>query len=241
MRDILDLHTHTLASGHAYNTIMEMARAAADAGLTTLGITEHAPQMPGTCHEYYFANLKVVPRNMYGVDLLLGTELNICDLDGSVDLPERLLKQMDLCVASMHLPCIQPGSRQENTRAYRLAMENPYVTIIGHPDDGRIPADYEELARAAAQCHVLLELNNGSLRPGSFRRNCMENAGIMLKYCEKYGAKVIMDSDAHVMTDVGNHQYCLKVVEENRFPEELVVNGAVDRLEPYLNREKAAV
>ena len=44
MNDILDLHTHTLASGHAYNTIMEMAAAAKDAGLQFLGITEHAPQ-----------------------------------------------------------------------------------------------------------------------------------------------------------------------------------------------------
>lgn len=240
MKDILDLHTHTLASGHAYNTMMEMARAAADAGLEVFGITEHAPKMPGTCHEFYFSNLKVVPRSLYGVRLLLGAELNICDLDGSVDLPENLLKQMDLCVASMHLPCIRPGSRQENTRAYRLVMENPYVTIIGHPDDGRIPVDYEELARAAAASHVLLELNNSSLRPGSFRQNCMENAGIMLKYCEKYGAKVIMDSDAHVMTDVGNHQYCQKVVAESGFPEELVVNGAADRLEPYLSRSKTA-
>ena len=45
-----DLHTHTIASGHAYNTIREMARAAADKGLKALGITEHAPKLPGTCH-----------------------------------------------------------------------------------------------------------------------------------------------------------------------------------------------
>ena len=49
MRDILDVHTHTIASGHAYNTIYEMARAAAEKGLELLGITEHAPTMPGTC------------------------------------------------------------------------------------------------------------------------------------------------------------------------------------------------
>lgn len=237
MNDILDLHTHTLASGHAYNTIMEMAAAAKDAGLQILGITEHAPQMPGSCHIYYFENLRVVPRSLYGVRLLLGTELNINDLEGHVDLPESVLKQMDICIASMHKPCIQAGSRQENTRAYRLVMENPYVTVIGHPDDGKMPVDYEELARGAAKAHVLLELNNSSLRPGSFRLNSWENAKTMLKYCEKYGARVVMDSDAHVMVDVGNHGYCLTLLEETGFPKELVVNCSAALLEEYLVKQ----
>ena len=47
MRDVLDIHTHTLISGHAYNTIMEMAHAASEKGLELLGITDHAPEMPG--------------------------------------------------------------------------------------------------------------------------------------------------------------------------------------------------
>ena len=43
MKDILDLHTHTIASGHAYNTLYEMAQAAADKGLAVYGCSEHAP------------------------------------------------------------------------------------------------------------------------------------------------------------------------------------------------------
>ena len=74
---VLDLHTHTLVSGHAYCSLREMAKAAADKGLEVLGITEHAPAMPGTCHKYYFENLKIVPREMYGIQLLLGSEVNI--------------------------------------------------------------------------------------------------------------------------------------------------------------------
>ena len=64
MNYLLDSHTHTIASGHAYNTIYEMAHSAADKGLSLLGITEHAMAMPGTCHELYFMNLKVVPRTL---------------------------------------------------------------------------------------------------------------------------------------------------------------------------------
>ena len=103
MRDILDVHTHTIASGHAYNTIYEMAREAADKGLELLGITEHAPTMPGTCQLYYFQNLHVIPREMFGIKLLFGSELNILDYEGHVDLDESVLSRLDLCVASIQM------------------------------------------------------------------------------------------------------------------------------------------
>jgi len=51
-----DMHTHTIASGHAYSTIKEMAEAAQEKGIKLLGITEHSKNMPGSCHDIYFAN-----------------------------------------------------------------------------------------------------------------------------------------------------------------------------------------
>ena len=148
---VLDLHTHTIASGHAYCTVREMARAASEKGLELLGITEHAPKMPGTCHNFYFHNLKTVPREMYGIRLLMGVELNILDAQGTVDLEEKELKQMDIAIASLHTPCMKPGTREENTSAYINAIKNPYVNIIGHPDDGRYEVDYTALVQAAKE------------------------------------------------------------------------------------------
>mgnify|MGYP000284963948 FL=1 len=144
---VLDLHTHTLVSGHAYCSLREMAKAAADKGLEVLGITEHAPAMPGTCHKYYFENLKIVPREMYGIQLLLGSEVNILDAQGTVDLVQRTLERMDVVIASLHMPCMKPGSKLENTESYLNVMKNPYVNIIGHPDDGRYEIDYEHWFR----------------------------------------------------------------------------------------------
>ena len=75
MRKILiDAHTHSVASGHAYSSIQEMAQAAAEKGLQVLGITEHGPSIPGTCPLIYFKNMFVVPRMMYGVRLLMGCD-----------------------------------------------------------------------------------------------------------------------------------------------------------------------
>ena len=89
MRKVLiDAHTHTVASGHAYSSLQEMAKAAADKGLEVLGITEHGPKVPGTCPQLYFKNMFVVPRKMYGIRLLMVCEMNILDCHGTLDLSE---------------------------------------------------------------------------------------------------------------------------------------------------------
>ena len=96
MIDVLDVHTHTIVSGHAYSTIREMARAAKKKGLEVLGITEHGPRMPGSCHKMYFQNMRILDRNAYDVDILFGVELNVLDEAGRVDLAEEELKAMDI-------------------------------------------------------------------------------------------------------------------------------------------------
>lgn len=232
---VLDLHTHTIASGHAYNTLREMAKAASDKGLSVLGITEHAPKMPGTCHSFYFHNLKTVPRELYGIRLLLGSEVNIMDFEGNIDLEERDLKGMDIIIASLHTPCIKPGSVRENTTAYLKAMENPYVNIIGHPDDGRYPVDYRALVEGAKEKGKVLELNNHSLDPKCFRRDARENDLKMLELCKEYAVPVIMGSDAHFDTLIGEFSMAKKLLEEVDFPEELVLNRSVEALQGHVN------
>ena len=202
---VLDLHTHTLVSGHAYCSLREMAKAAADKGLEVLGITEHAPAMPGTCHKYYFENLKIVPREMYGIQLLLGSEVNILDAQGTVDLAQRTLERMDVVIASLHMPCMKPGSKLENTESYLNVMKNPYVNIIGHPDDGRYEIDYEALVQGAKEYGKVLELNNHSMDPDCNRQNAVENDTVMLELCKKYQVPVVMDSDAHFDLLIGEY------------------------------------
>lgn len=235
---VMDLHTHTIASGHAYCTLREMAKAASEKGLEVLGITEHAPMMPGTCHNFYFHNLKTVPREMYGIRLLLGVELNIMNADGEVDLKEKELKGMDIGIASLHLPCMKPGTKEENTCAYLNAMKNPYVNIIGHPDDGRYEVDYLALVQGAKEFGKILELNNHSLEPSCFRQNARENDLEMLKLCMQYQVPVVMDSDAHFDTHIAEFDAARALLEEVDFPEELVVNRSVDSLRGYVNALK---
>jgi putative hydrolase len=238
MKTVLDTHTHTIASGHAYNTINEMVLAASQKGLELLAITEHAPAMPGSCHEMYFHNLRALRREKYGVKLLFGCELNIVDKEGNVDLPAFPLKQIDLGIASMHTHCYKSGTIEENTGAYLAAMQNPWVDIIGHSDDGRFPADYRLLAQGAKEHHVLLELNNSSLKPDGFRKNSRENALQLLKCCKELMTPIVLGSDAHVEEDVGNFCYALELLKEAEFPEELVVNRSLEAFLEYAPHAK---
>lgn len=235
MRDLVDLHTHTIASGHAYSTMNEMIAAAWKKGLEIYAITEHAPRMNGSCTEMYFQNFRILPREREGMTVLHGVELNILDPEGHVDMTERVLREMDLGIASIHLPCYVSGSREENTRAYLNVMKNPYVNIIGHPDDSRFPIVYKELVAGAKEHHVLLEVNNSSLLPTSYRGNAKEAYYEMLELCKAYQVPVVLDSDAHLDLAVGEHQQAVKVLEDVDFPEELVVNARPEMLREYLN------
>lgn len=232
---LLDVHTHTVASGHAYNSIMEMAKAGFDKGLKLLGITEHAPMMPGSCNSMYFRNLKVVPRSLCGIEVMLGVELNILDFDGHVDLDAHALRQLDIRIASLHSVCILPGTKEENTKEVLGAIHNPMVDIIGHPDDGIYPLDYKPIVEAAKETHTLLEVNNNSLNPMGARKNTRGNLITMLELCREYGQPVIMNSDAHVFSDVGRRDFSEELIRELDFPEELIVNRSVETFKEYLN------
>lgn len=234
MTDILDMHTHTIASGHAYNTIYEMAHGAAQRGVALLGITDHGPSTPGACPKNYFNNFKMLPRQLYGIQVRFGCEVSILDDKGNVDLEPAILRKQDYVVASIHKCCYESGSMAQNTAAYVEVMKNPLIRIIGHPDDEAFPVDYETLTAAAKEYHVLLEVNNNSLNPRCMRKGTRKNYLTMLEYCRKYQVSVIMDSDAHCEIDVGNHRLAMGLLEEIGFPEELVVNRSIEAVSAYL-------
>ncbi|GFP76660.1 phosphatase [Clostridium fungisolvens] len=234
----LDVHTHTIASGHAYSTIREMAKAASEKGLKLLGITEHAPGIPGTCAQIYFGNLRVVPREMYGVELMLGSEINILDYNGTLSLEERYIDKLDVRIAGIHKFCYEYGTIEQNTSAVLGAIKHPKIDIISHPDDGDCPLNYEVIVQGAKQYNTLLELNNNSINPVNQRKNARENSIYMLNLCKKYEAPIILGSDAHFDEHVGELNLTLEVLREVSFPEKLVINQSVEEFKKMINKNR---
>lgn len=232
---LIDLHTHTLASGHyTSDTATMLAGAAASQGLVVLGITDHGPAMAGAASVSYFSGLRIAPPVRFGVRVLYGAELNILDAHGTVDLPGDVLAGLDFALAAMHPGVTAELSRQEVTAAYLAVMENPAVKVLAHCDDPRFPADYEAVVQAAAQSHVLVELNEASLKPCSYRGDTRQAAAELLFWCRKYRHPILLGSDSHGQDGVGKMPSCLRFLMEQDFPPELIWNGQPGKVLEFL-------
>ena len=231
MKAIIDMHTHTVASGHAYSTIHENIRFAKKHGMKFLGTSDHGSTMTGGPAEYFFHNLKVVPREMDGVKILRGMEANILDVNGNIDeLDSKALDGLDYLIASLHIVCIEPSTKEDNTMAILNVMDKEKVKIIGHPDDARYELDYEAIVKKAKEKNILLEVNNSSLSPNTSREGARENILKYLELCKEYGVRIIMGTDSHVCYDIGVFQYAEAIIEEANFPKELVINYWEDQI-----------
>lgn len=235
MSYVMDMHTHTIASGHAYSTLQENIAAAREKGLMYLGLSEHGPAVVGAPRPIYFQNYKIIPRQYGELRLFCGIEANITDVEGHLDLDAFTLERMDYCIASMHTLVLSPGSVKDNTRAAVRAMENPLVKILGHPDDSRYPMDYEELVRAAAELRTVLEVNNSSLHPLSSRKGARENIHTMLEACMRYQVSIIVGTDSHVSSAIGDFTQADELLREADFPAELIVNADPGRIGDVVN------
>ena len=234
MKIELDVHTHTIASGHAFSTLQEMAQAAAGKGLKLLGITEHSPGVPGSCNPIYFRNLLVVPRQMYGIELLLGAEINILDGEGNLDMDENCMRMLDIRIAGIHSLCYSYGTVDENTHGLVKAVSNPFIHIISHPGDGTAELNFEPIVLAAKEHHTLLEINNSSLKPTRNKPNARENNLSILRLCKRYEVPVILGSDAHISFDIARYDYLYDLLQLTEFPESLIMNRDVRSFKEYL-------
>ena len=228
MKTLLDIHTHTIASGHAYSTLQEMAKAASEKGLHILGITDHASSIPGSVQPVYFRNTHVIPREMYGVRLLIGAELNILDTHGTLDLEDFYYRLMDVRIAGIHKFCWSGGTKSQNTDGMLSAIENKWTDIIAHPGDGVCDLHFEPVVLAAKRTGTLLEINSSSLRPIRNKPTAVANNMEILRLCKRHDVPVILGSDAHISFDIANYQYALPLLRETDFPQELVVNDKPD-------------
>lgn len=233
-RLVLDIHTHTIASGHAYGTIREMAAAAAEKKLQLLGISEHGPGIPNTCGPFYFVNLKVVPRYLYGVEICHGCEINVLD-GGRLSLEQKYIDKLDYAIVGIHTLCYQDAGRQKNTDALIACMQNEKVHFVSHPDDDHTPLDYERLVKAAKESQVALEVNNSSLLKPDQRLNCVKNYQVMLALCDQMRCPVIISSDAHDPSYVGRFAEACRLIEETGFDESLILNTSVERFREFIH------
>ncbi len=235
MKLIIDTHTHTVASGHAYSTLQEMAKEASNKGLKAFSMTDHGSSLLGAPCKFHFTNLRVVPNEIYGIRIFKGIEANIIDYLGTLDMPDKILKNLDFVLASLHDVCIDPANIDDHTNALIKALENPYVDAIAHPGNPTFPVDIEKVVKACKDNGKCIEINNHSnlVRRGS-ENNCIEFAN----KCKKFNVNIVCGSDAHISFDVGAFANVYKILESANISEELVLSTSIEKFENFLEKKK---
>ena len=251
-----DLHTHTLASMHAYSTIEENLRNAASLGLEAVGIADHFSGLfyPSDDFGWYgsFTNYKALPPEWYGVRFLKGMEADIVDLEGhlfgwdkklpafmpgvDVTYEEALMPKMDYVIASVHLrQFADNASLAACTDMYLKVLEHPKVMILGHIIRGGIPFDMDTVLNAVRDSGKMLEINDGSfIYPEQITGGCRRVA----ERCAELGVPICVNSDAHSAYYVGRYTGSVEMLEAIHFPQDLIANRDLAALTPFLEARK---
>jgi len=234
-----DLHTHTVASGHAYSTVDEMARGAFKKGIKLIAVTDHGPKMPGGPHIYHFGNFSIVPDKLYGVRIIKGVEANILD-EGQLDLKAEELERLEFVSAGIHrLTGHNLKNKSDYTEVTIKAMKNPYLDMITHPVQQEYPLDLEKIGRAAAENDVILEINASSYNSKKgYIRGIRDDSLKLLKLAKKYGFKLAVNSDAHFYSEIGEYSNLNFIFESKYFDEELIINRNLESIMDYFKKRE---
>lgn len=228
----VDLHTHTVASTHAYSTLREYIELAKQRGIKLFATTDHGPDMEDAPHYWHFCNFGPFPRILNGVGILRGIEANIKNLQGKIDCSKEMFEYLDIVLAGLHEPVFAPKDRQSHTIAMVNAMRRGRIDVITHPCNPAFPIDIETVVRAAVECQVALEVNNSSLthsRPGS-EGNCRR----IIELARDSGCWLSCNSDAHSAYALGAVAEGEKLLRELGFPTERIINRSPRALDSFL-------
>ncbi|MFH2011140.1 MAG: DNA polymerase/3'-5' exonuclease PolX [Pseudomonadota bacterium] len=194
-----DLHVHSHYSDGAHS-IRELAEGAMKMGYKYIAITDHSQSLGvagGVSVDTLKSKIEEIKKvniELPGIRILCGTEVDIL-LDGTLDYPEDVLSKLDLVIASIHSGFKR--SREEQTARIISAMRNPYVHIIGHLT-GRLLKEREgydvnldEILKTSVETSTAIEINAYPQR--------LDLNDIGCKRAKELGAKVVINTDAHVL------------------------------------------
>jgi DNA polymerase (family X) len=192
-----DVHMHTVETD-GKNTIEEMAEAAQERGYEYMAITDHSKNLAfanGLTDERALAHIeriRTVEKKMKGIRIFAGIEVDIL-ADGTLDLSDSVLDQMDIVIASVHSHFNQ--DRATMTDRLLKAISNPNTSILGHPTGRQLlrrdayPFDLDAILKAAFKNKVAMELNSYPER--------LDLSDVHLRSAKQQGVKIVINTDSH--------------------------------------------
>ncbi len=199
-----DLHLHTTYSDGG-NSVREMVSAATALGYDYIAITDHSPSQK-IAHgleedrlRKLWKEIDKAQEEFPRIRIFKGSEVDI-KVDGSMDYPDRILKEFDFVIGSIHL-----GFTKDNTQRILAALDNRYLTLIGHPT-GKLhgqrqsyPLAFERVCKRAKENNKCLELNAQPERT--------DLADVFVREAITAGVKICINTDAHSTEQMKQYMY----------------------------------
>jgi len=138
----------------------------------------------------------------------------------------------------LHRGVLPPSTSELNTQAMVKAMEKRAVHILGHPNNASYEVDIQAIVKAAAKTKTIIEINNQSLNPGSIRYEGTKPMEELLQLCKEHNVNILLSSDAHFCTSVGNFSNVLPLVKASGISEDLIINTGAEKLFAAINAKK---
>ncbi|NPB05163.1 MAG: DNA polymerase/3'-5' exonuclease PolX [Aquificae bacterium] len=231
-----DLHMHTDWSD-GMNSIEEMVRACIERGYEYMAISDHSQSARvagGLTPERFEEQRREIERvrKLYGdrITILWSVEVDILP-DGSLDLPDELLREFDLVTASVH-----SRFNQDNTERILRAMENPFVNVIGHPFGRQYgyregyPLDFDRILQKAKETNTALEVNS--------QREDLDSQHA--RRAVEAGVKLVVNSDAHSVGQLWTVKVGLGLARRGWAKTEDVLNAQpLEKVREFVARKRA--
>ena len=220
-----ELHSHTTFSDGA-SSLKQMVDSAKEKGYEYVGISDHAPSVMNRGEQKVDSIVtetkKEIEQLNYsdkGIRVLFGYEINIL-AGATLALPDKFIKELDYAIASIHTSFNQ--DKAQITKRFLSAINNPYITIIGHPT-GRLigsresyDADWEEIFKQALEKEKIIEINSQPDR--------LDLPDMLVREAVKKGVKLIVNTDSHSLEQFSLMRYGIDVARRGFAEKKNIVN-----------------
>lgn len=225
----IDLHLHTIASGHAQSTILEYINRAKELKMKIIGFADHGPKYKKAfIDELYFRALYRIPKEVNGLRILKSVEANIINKRGESDISDDTIKKkLDYIIAGFHEETdYKNRSFDNNTEAVLNCIKSGRVNLISHPFVlKKFKMDIEKVTQAACNFKVILEINLHSLKDDQIEDFTIPNLKKMIRILKRNKKKLIVNSDSHNIWEMADDSPLVKIKKKISLTNDMIINN----------------
>lgn len=217
--------------------MLELIEIVREKGLPAFALTDHSP-VHNTPPEHFSVMLRRMPKTIRGIRVFKGIEATILDTNGSLSVPYRDTYTYEIILAGLHEYGYFADNRDigtNTTAVINVMRNNPDVKIITHPFYRAFPLDLDAVTDVALETDTALEINNSYILTGKSDRDALDT---LLGHVNEKKIRISVDSDGHMINEVGEFSLALEELKRFGVDESLIVNRTMESTLAFLGLEE---